>query len=315
VGELERTLLVLRAAGLPPKLGDRNLLAALVGKQRADGSFGTVNHTAFGLLALRAGGRNTRSTEVRKAVRFLLRVQNKDGGFGFSKSAASDVDDTGAVMQAIAAGGRKRSAVVDRAVRYLRKVQRPDGGFGQMATSDSNAQSTAFAVQGLAAAGRNPRKLKRARTPIEYLKSLQASDGSVRYSRTSEQTPVWVTAQALNALEVKPYPLPPAPRQQARAVAVAASTTPAPKARSKQKPAPRARSKAKAAHRTKAGAVAEPAAKSNEVQVRPVAQTTTTTDSPVTTSGDGEGSYWPFVFAALLGIVVLIGLRLAWRRD
>ena len=74
------------------------------------------------------------------------------------------------------------------------------------------------------------------------------------------------------------------------------------------------RPQAKAAHRTKAGAAAEPAAKSNEVQVRPVAQTTTT-DSPVTTSGDGEGSYWPFVFAALLGIVVLIGLRLAWRRD
>jgi hypothetical protein len=42
---------------------------------------------------------------------------------------------------------------------------------------------------------------------------------------------------------------------------------------------------------------------------------TSTTDTPVTTSGDGEGSYWPFVFAVVLGLAILIALRLAWRRD
>ena len=166
--------------------------------------------------------------------------------------------------------------MVDRAVRYLRKAQRPDGGFGQMSVSESNAQSTSFAIQGLAAAGRNPRKLKRTRTPIEYLKSLQAGDGSVRYSRTSAQTPVWVTSQALNALEVKPYPLSPASRQKAQTSAVAGADTP--------------------------------------IQTRPVAQTTAT-NSPVTTSGDGEGSWWPFAFAAGLGVGILILLRLAWRRG
>ena len=71
----------------------------------------------------------------------------------------------------------------------------------------SNAQSTAFAIQGIVAAGRNPRKWRRTRTPIDYLKSLQASDGSVRYSRTSTQTPVWVTAQALTALARRPFPV------------------------------------------------------------------------------------------------------------
>jgi hypothetical protein len=84
-----------------------------------------------------------------------------------------------------------------------------------MAAGTSNAQSTAWAVQGLVAAGRDPRKLKRTRTPIQYLVSLQAGDGSVRYSRTSTQTPVWVTAQALAALEGKPFPLRPAPRHKA----------------------------------------------------------------------------------------------------
>ena len=37
----------------------------------------------------------------------------------------------------------------------------------------------------------------------------------MRYSRTSTQTPVWVTAQALAALEGKPFPLRPAPRHRA----------------------------------------------------------------------------------------------------
>ncbi|MFL5839723.1 MAG: prenyltransferase/squalene oxidase repeat-containing protein, partial [Thermoleophilaceae bacterium] len=95
VGELERTLLVLRAAGMKPVLNGHNLLARLIARQRPDGSFGTVNHTAFGILALRAGGRGTRSKEVRAAAHSLLRAQNRDGGFGFSRSAASDVDDTG----------------------------------------------------------------------------------------------------------------------------------------------------------------------------------------------------------------------------
>ena len=323
VGELERTLLVLRASGLPPKLGNHNLLAGLIRKQRAGGAFDTINHTAFGILALRASGRTTRSREVRAATRWLLRQQNKDGGYGFAKDAASDVDDTGSVIQALAAGGRKASRVVDRAVRYLRKAQRPDGGFGQMAVSESNAQSTAFAIQGLVAAGRNPRTIKRTRTPIEYLKTLQAADGSFRYSRASAQTPVWVTAQALNALEGKPFPLRPAPRQKARTVNAAA--TPAAKAappvRAKTTRAHARRKKAKArssrAHAAQADSAAEPVqlgTSEAEIQTRPVAQTTTTTTT-TGQQGDGEGGWWPFAFAALLGIVALIGLRLAWRRG
>ena len=323
IGELERTLLVLRAAGLPPTLDGHSLLSALIRKQKADGSFGTVNHTAFGLLALRASGRRTRSAAVRTAVRYLLRAPNRDGGFGFSKNAASDVDDTGAVLQALAAGGHKSSPVVDRAVRYLRKAQRPDGGFGQMAAADSNAHSTAFAIQGLVAAGRDPRKLKQARTPIEYLKSLQAADGSVRYSRTSEQTPVWVTAQALPGLEARAYPLPPAPRLKARTAALAsAAASPAPSTTAttasassstpKRAQRPRPSTAATATH--SATATSRLGTSVAEIRARPVADTGAT-NSPVTTSGDGEGDWWPFAFAALLGIIVLVALRLAWRRN
>jgi hypothetical protein len=78
----------------------------------------------------------------------------------------------------------------------------------------SNAQSTSWAVQGLVAAGRKPGSFKRkGRSPLGYLRSLQKKDGSIRYSRVSAQTPVWVTAQALDALEKKAFPLAPAPRR------------------------------------------------------------------------------------------------------
>jgi energy-coupling factor transport system substrate-specific component len=47
------------------------------------------------------------------------------------------------------------------------------------------------------------------RTPLGYLRTLVGSDGAVRYSRTSRQTPVWVTAQALTALARRPFPIRP----------------------------------------------------------------------------------------------------------
>ncbi|HWH43539.1 MAG TPA: ECF transporter S component [Thermoleophilaceae bacterium] len=214
-GDIERTILVLRAAGLSPRrFGRRDLVRELIRSRGRDGSWDDqVAFTAFGILALRAGGEPARSTAVRRAARYLERSQREDGGFPFAPGAASDVDDTGAVLQALAAAGRGRAPAVRRAVSYLRRAQNPDGGFGQLANRSSNAQSTAWAVQGLVAVRRDPAKLRR--DPLRYLRSLQAPNGSVRYSRTSSQTPVWVTAQALLALERRPLPIRPVRRKRA----------------------------------------------------------------------------------------------------
>ena len=94
---------------------------------------------------------------------------------------------------------------------WLRTNQNGDGGFGQFKGRDSNAQSTSYAVQGLLAAGAGGSAVSRARA---YLVRLQRSDGSVAYSSTSAQTPVWVTAQALMALRGKPLPLAAVPRSK-----------------------------------------------------------------------------------------------------
>ncbi|WP_457824541.1 hypothetical protein, partial [Staphylococcus aureus] len=84
-------------------------------------------------------------------------------------------------------------------------------GFPQSPGRSSNAQSSAWAIQGLLAAGRDPTTVTDAgsRSPVAYLESLTSPAGSVRYSRTGAQTPVWVTAQALTGLAEKPFPISP----------------------------------------------------------------------------------------------------------
>ena len=94
-------------------------------------------------------------------------------------------------------------------IRRVLAAQNPDGGYPQQRGSSSNAQSTSWAIQGLIAAGYHPSTVRRrgSRSPLGYLESLLAPGGSIRYSRTGTQTPVWVTAQALIALAGRTFPV------------------------------------------------------------------------------------------------------------
>ncbi len=208
IGELQRTILVLRAAGISPRrFAGGDPLAKLRRAHRADGSWqGNVAFTAFGLLALRAAGEPATSARVRRAADYLERASASGGGWGFMPGAVSDVDDTGAVLQALSAAGRRGGVAVRDGVAYLRRTQAPDGGWGQLEGRTPNAQSTSWAVQGLVAA----RALGSLDAdPLVYLRRLQRRDGRVSYSRTSDQTPVWVTAQALAAIRRKAFPIAP----------------------------------------------------------------------------------------------------------
>lgn len=216
-GDLERTILALHACGASAhSLAGADPVAELLRLRDADGSFAHLtNITAFGVFALRAAGYPAGNPIVRAAGRWLSGQQGSDGGFGFGvRGGGSDVDDTAAALQAIMDAGLGGRSGPRRAARFLRRAQSIDGGFPQQPGGESNAQSTAWAVQGLVAAGLSPGTVTRAgsRSPLGYLQSLLAPDGSVRYSRTGAQTPVWVTAQALTALAAKPLPIAPARR-------------------------------------------------------------------------------------------------------
>ncbi len=203
LGDIVRTMIALDAAGLPSrKFEGQDLYSRLVRRQRKNGSFGgQVGSTAFGVMALRSANVSSRSKKISRAVRWLERRQGKDGGISLQKGGVSDVDLTGSMLQALKAAGRRGSRSVERGGRYLLRVRNSDGGYGQRKGDESNGQSTAWAIQGLIAAGRGVGR------PLKYLRSLQQGDGSFRYSRTSKQTPVWVTAQALPALKKKTFPL------------------------------------------------------------------------------------------------------------
>jgi energy-coupling factor transport system substrate-specific component len=214
-GDEERTILALHACGLPASdFPGTSLVAGLLRERSSDGSFGQlVNITAFAIFALRVAGNSADNQIVSAAGRWLAAQQDPDGGFGFAgRGGDEDVDDTAAALQGVIdASGQRGSAVVARAVSYLRRAQNPDGGFPQQPGGESNAQSTAWAVQGLDAAGVDVSAVKHSgsRSPLGYLQSLVAPNGSVRYSRTSAQSPVWVTAEALTALAGKPFPVAP----------------------------------------------------------------------------------------------------------
>ena len=171
------------------------------------------------MLALRSDG----IAPPHQMLAWIEAQQGGDGGFSFAGGGGgSDIDDTGAALEALGRAGSHSN----RAIGYLRRHQNLDGGFPSEPGGQSNAQSTAWAAQGLLAAGVDPGSLHRrgAVSPLAFLRSLIAGDGHVRYSRTSDQTPVWVTAQAIMALDRKPLPLAPTPRRKhPRAAASAAS--------------------------------------------------------------------------------------------
>lgn len=204
-GDAERTILAAHVCGASPySFAGRNLVAEMMRARGGDGSFAhQVNLTAFAIFALRAVGHSPRFHAIQAAARWLERQQNSDGGFGFAaRGTSSDVDDSAAALQALTDAGARNARALGASRAFLERSQNLDGGFPQRHGGESNAQSSAWAVQGLIAAGRDPGSVRRrgSRSPIAYLESLLTPSGSVSYSRTSSQTPVWVTAQALIAL-------------------------------------------------------------------------------------------------------------------
>ena len=202
IGDIERTVLVVRAAGQDPRrFGGRNLIADIMRHRRSDGSFdGYVSYTSFAILALRRSGVSRSSGTIRTAARWLERHQNSDGGFNLGGRGASGIDDTGYTAQALVLAGRRAAA--RRAASFLARQQGPQGGFPLTRGGVLNSQSTAYAVQALVAVGGFEGAVRRGQA---YIRSLTEPNGLVRYSRTGRQTPVWVTAQALLALHRRPF--------------------------------------------------------------------------------------------------------------
>jgi energy-coupling factor transport system substrate-specific component len=206
-GDFARTILALEAAGVDPRsFAGRDLVSALAKRRRDNGSFeGWPGSTAFAIIALRTAG----AGGIDRSITWLTKVQNDDGGWGDVPGSPSTADGTGAAMQAIPS----TSAAGD-GLGYLRKAQRPSGGFPLGGNSAVNSQSTAWAVQGMLAVGADPGSVRQGgKSALDYLAARQEADGHYRYSPSSNQTPVWVTAQVLTAAAGDSFPVAPVARE------------------------------------------------------------------------------------------------------
>lgn len=200
--DIALVILALRTVGENPRnFKGRNLVEALNKRRGPDDSFGDrVNVAAFAALAFRSAGAGGPASSVADWLRSAQNL-DKGGGWGISSDARSDPDSTGTVLQVISA--RKS---VSAAISYLRSAQKSSGGFAS--GSVVNSQSTGLVLQGLAARGKSHSTLrKNGNTGLDFLEARQQADGSIWYSKDSDQTRVWVTADALVGLAGESLPM------------------------------------------------------------------------------------------------------------
>ncbi len=155
---------------------------------------------------------------VKKAAEWLEAEQDPDGGWGANCARTQphcvpvdEVDITAAAIEALNAAGRHGTEAQARALAYLHEAQNSDGGFPEIPGSgESNSDSTAWAAQAIVAAGEAPATwVKDGRDPLQYLESMQLTDGGIRFTANTEANPTLNTAYALPALALRPLPIAP----------------------------------------------------------------------------------------------------------
>jgi prenyltransferase beta subunit len=240
--ELARELLVVDASGTQPHdYGGVDLISELLGRrltgagkegafsEQAGGSTPSVNDTIFAILALSPIQEATVQHAVREAAEWVIEVHNAKAGWPSTtvcpshavpaSGCESDVDMTGAAIEALNAAGLHKTPVQEEAFEYLHLAQDENGGFPQYAgESEPNVASTAWAVQGMWSADENPETWVKDSSeptdePLGYLASMQQPDGHIRYKASEEFNGVWMTAQVAPAFAGREYPIPEVPRR------------------------------------------------------------------------------------------------------
>jgi hypothetical protein len=224
----ERELLVVNATGTDPHgFAGFDLAAEILSRQLADGSFpyvpggrGEVNNTIFAILSLSPVHEPAAEAAIEAAAEWLITQQNDDGGWDYSvKESPSEVDMTGAAIEALNAAGRPNTEAQQEAFEYLRDAQSSDGGFPARPRSEreSNVASTAWAVQAIWSAGGNPETWltgsgEATEEPLDYMESMQQPDGHIRWRQSSDMNGIWMTAYVAPAFAGQALPIPTAPR-------------------------------------------------------------------------------------------------------
>jgi hypothetical protein len=245
----ERELLVVDTAGTDPHdFAGNDLVGEIIARQGVDGGIPfvaggeeQVNDAVFGILALTPVKEPGAEAAVGKAKEWLpAKGPDGDGGFNWrSQSMTSEVDLTGAAVEALAAAGEKGTEAEAGALAFLHSSQRPDGGFAEYPSTEgeSNVASTAWGVQGIWASGGDPESWLTGsglatEEPLDYMESMQQPDGHIRWRASSDLNGIWMTAYVLPAFtgQVMPYPLIPRAAPAGERLASCEEAKPAPEA-------------------------------------------------------------------------------------
>ena len=198
--ELARGILaVVATRHNPASFAGRNLVTALRAKIGSNGGIGpAANSTYWGVLALRAAG----SAIPERSVQYINSRRHRNGGYGWSPSAAPDSNDTAAAVLALrAAGTGCRSTAVARGLAYLASAQTGSHGYALLPGSAADSQSTSWAIQARHACGLRNRRSR------AWLLARELPSGAFNYQPGTTVTPAFVTAQALPAVHGKWYPI------------------------------------------------------------------------------------------------------------
>ena len=172
-----------------------------------------MSYTAFGVLALRVGRRVRRAGDGGAG---WSASQNGDGGFGVARASTERQrhDRRGAP-------GARRGRTAPAAARAQRAVslaaREPERRRRLRPVQGARLERAVDLLRDPGARRRRRRRrhaLARARATCA---ACSAATAASRYSSSSAQTPVWVTAQALMALERKPLPIAAVREEQADA--------------------------------------------------------------------------------------------------
>jgi hypothetical protein len=235
--DFERALLVVDGTGTSPhSFGGVDLVREILARQltgpgvegafphEAGGPIPGMNDTIYAVLALSPIEEPTVQSAIARAIEWVIEVQDRDGGWPETTACAnpgrtcrSEVDMTGAAIEALNAAGRHSTAAQEKAFEFLHTAQVAGGGFPEHAgEADPNVASTAWAVQGMWSAGVNPEtwtKGSATEEPLGYMASLQQTDGHIRWKASSDMNGLWMTAEVAPAFAGQALPADAPPRE------------------------------------------------------------------------------------------------------
>ncbi len=208
----EKGILAITASGANPyNFGGTNYVAQLetyhTGSQL--GSVTQVNDDVFGLLALVSAGTGASNTTKQDTLNFILAHQNADGGFSWSTTGTSDVDDTAAALQTLVAvqnngvSAPTLSTAITNATNFVLAAKNSDGGFPYSKGDTSNASTTSWVVMALSALGNTGADNTNAKT---YLRGNQEENGSFKWQSGSTGE-TFTSSYAIQALTGKFWPV------------------------------------------------------------------------------------------------------------